>query len=207
MEADWCVGQAIACLDSLGILDNTIVIFTSDNGAVLQDGYQDLGKELAEEKVHDPDNGLRGGKYSLFDAGTHIPMIIYWKGHIAPADSKAYFCQMDLFATLGEYLGGDVPEGLDSESYPDVLLGKDLSKGREVQVLEAQQKLALRHGNYVYIPSYKGAKYNQTGIELGNNDAETLWNLAEDPAQQEDLAGKMPELLSSMREEFEKLKK
>ena len=207
VEADWCVGQAIACLDSLGILDNTIVIFTSDNGAVLQDGYQDLGKELAEEKGHDPDNGLRGGKYSLFDAGTHIPMIIYWKGHIAPADSKAYFCQMDLFATLGEYLGGDVPEGLDSESYPDVLLGKDLSKGREVQVLEAQQKLALRHGNYVYIPSYKGAKYNQTGIELGNNDAETLWNLAEDPAQQEDLAGKMPELLSSMREEFEKLKK
>ena len=207
LEADWCVGQAIACLDSLGILDNTIVIFTSDNGAVLQDGYQDLAKELAEEKGHDPDNGLRGGKYSLYDAGTHIPMVIYWKGHINPASSNAYFCQMDLFATIGEYLKGQVPEGIDSEPLVDVLLGKALTGGREVQVLEAQGMLALRHGDYVYIPSYTGPNYNLTGIELGRNDHETLWNLADDPTQRKDLSEEMPEMLEKMRDEFESITK
>jgi len=202
VEADWCVGQAVACLDSLGLLENTIVIVTSDNGAVLQDGYQDLGKELAEEKGHDPDNGLRGGKYSLFDAGTHIPMVIYWKGHIEPAVSNAWFCQVDLFATIGEMIGAEVPEGLDSEPYVDVFLGKSLSGGRETQILEAQSRLAMRKGEYVYIPTYYGRNTNETGIELGCNENETLWNLAEDPTQIKDLAPEDTTLLNSMRDEY-----
>ena len=202
VEADWCVGQVISCLDSLGLLDNTMVLFTSDNGAVLQDGYQDMAKELAEEKGHDPDNGLRGGKYSLYDAGTHIPFIVYWKGHIEPAVSKAWFCQVDLYATFGGLLGGKVAEGVDSESYPDVLLGKDLSRGRESQILEAQGKLAFRKGDYVFIPTYFGANHNATGIELGVNDHDTLWNLEEDPTQREDRSEANPALLDSMRKEF-----
>ena len=205
VEADWCVGQAIACLDSLGILDNTIVIFTSDNGAVLQDGYQDMALELAEEKGHDPDNGLRGGKYSLYDAGTHIPMIVYWKGHIEPAVSDAWFCQMDLYATFGEMLGSNVPEGLDSEPCLDALLGKDLEKGRESQILEAQGRLALRKGEYVFIPPYSGSNFNETGIELGCNNKASLWNLKEDPAQREDLSSAKPDLLDNMKEEFLRL--
>lgn len=84
-EADWCVGQILDHLDSLGVLDNTLIIFTSDNGAVLQDGYQDEAIELARQQGYDPNDGLRGGKYSLFDGGTHIPFIAYWKGHIKPS--------------------------------------------------------------------------------------------------------------------------
>ncbi len=202
IEADWCVGQAIACLDSLGILDNTIVIFTADNGAVLQDGYQDLALELAIEKGHDPDNGLRGGKYSLYDAGTHIPFIVYWKGHIEPSVSDAWFCQVDLFATFGKMLGLSVPEGLDSKEYVDVFLGKALSGGREAQILEAQGRLALRKDNFAFIPAYSGADTNETGIELGCNDHDTLWDLKEDPAQRKDLSEERPGLLASMKEEF-----
>ena len=204
-EADWCVGQAVACLDSLGILDNTIIIFTSDNGAVLQDGYQDDALELAEEKGHDPDNGLRGGKYSLFDAGTHIPMIVYWKGHIKPAVSDAWFCQIDLFATFGKMFGWNVPDSIDSKAYPKVLLGKDLSRGREEQVLEAQGRLALRQGDYVFIPTYYGQNYNATGIELGCNDHDTLWDLKEDPAQLKEISEEKPELLGNMRERYMEL--
>lgn len=77
MEADWCVGELMAHLEQSGLLENTIVIFTSDNGPVLNDGY----KDMAVEKLgnHDPKGGLRGGKYSLFDAGTHVPFFVYWK--------------------------------------------------------------------------------------------------------------------------------
>lgn len=103
-EADWCVGQIVDHLDSLGVLDNTLIIFTSDNGAVLQDGYQDEAIELAHQQGYDPNDGLRGGKYSLFDGGTHIPFIAYWEGHIKPSVSKACFCQMDLYATLADAL-------------------------------------------------------------------------------------------------------
>lgn len=202
IEADWCVGQAIACLDSLGILDNTIIVFTSDNGAVLQDGYQDLGLELAVEKGHDPDNGLRGGKYSLYDAGTHIPFIVYWKGHIEPSVSNSWFCQVDMYATIGKMLGYSVPEWLDSKEYVDVFLGKSLSGGRENQILEAQGRLALRSGKYVFIPAYSGPDTNETGIELGCNDHDTLWDLEEDPAQRKDLSEVNHELLARMKNLF-----
>ncbi|MBR0532040.1 MAG: sulfatase-like hydrolase/transferase [Bacteroidales bacterium] len=202
VEADWCVGQLVECLDSLGLLDNTLIIFTSDNGAVLQDGYKDEAVELAEKMGHDPDNGLRGGKYSLFDAGTHIPFIVYWKNHVKPAVSTAWFCQMDLYSTLGEYLGGKVANGLDSVSYVDVLFGNSLSGGREIQILEAQGRLALRHGDFVYIPAYKGEKINEALVELGCNEKETLWNLSEDPFQQKDLSVEFPDVLKNMREEF-----
>ena len=200
VEADWCVGQVIAKLRSLGLLENTLVIITSDNGAVLQDGYDDGAEEIATAKGHDPDNGLRGGKYSLYDAGTHIPFIVYWKGHIRPAVSRAYLCQMDLFATLGELTGGKVAEGLDSEAHTDVLLGRELEGGREAQIIEAQGRLAYRKGHYVMIPAYTGANVNSTGIELGNNAEDTLWDLEADPAQGAPLND--PERLRSMKEEF-----
>ena len=183
VEADWCVGQVVEKLRSLGLLENTMIIITSDNGAVLQDGYDDSAEEIAIAAGHDPDNGLRGGKYSLYDGGTHIPFIVYWKGHIEPAVSEAYFCQMDLYATLGEITGGKVAEGLDSESYPEVLLGKALTGGRPSQILEAQGRLAYREGSYVLIPAYDGANYNSTGNELGCNGYDSLWDLKSDPAQ------------------------
>ena len=202
IEADWCTGQIISHLDSLGLLDNSLIIFTSDNGAVLQDGYDDRAEEDALAAGHDPDGGLRGGKYSLYDAGTHIPMIVYWKGHILPAVSEAYFCQVDLFASLAALIGGKVPEGLDTQGYPDVLTGKDLTGGRDVQILEAQGRLALRQGHYVMIPAYSGENYNSTGIELGCNDHDTLWDLLVDPTQSHDISGEDPIRTRQMKELF-----
>ncbi len=201
-EADWCVGQILDHLDSLGALDNTLVIFTSDNGAVLQDGYQDEALELATEQGYDPDNGLRGGKYSLFDGGTHIPFILYWKGHIQPSVSKACFCQMDLFATLAGILGGTIPEGLDSEAYPEALVGSDTLKGRETLILEAQGRLALKQNNYVMIPAYSGSNENPTGIDFGLNPEVTLWDLSKDRSQKEDIAKENKDIVESMMQTF-----
>lgn len=202
VEADWCVGEIVSYLDSLGVLENTLVIITSDNGAVLQDGYDDMAEQIANEKHHDPDNGLRGGKYSLYDAGTHVPFITYWKGKIKPARSKAYVCLMDLYASFADLLGAKVPENLDSQNYIDALLGKDLKDGRENQILEAQGRLAYRKGHYVMIPPYSGINYNSTGIELGNNSYYSLWDLEKDPKQTSNLAESHPELLETMKEEF-----
>jgi arylsulfatase A-like enzyme len=205
MEADWCVGQLIHHLDSLGLLENTLVIFTSDNGAVLQDGYEDQALELAQEHNYDPSYGLRGGKYSLYNGGTHIPFIVYWKGAIKPAVSKAYFCQVDLYASLGKLIGGNVPDSLESQPLTDVLLGKQLDGGREVQVMEAQGKLALRWKNYEMIPPYAGNAMGATHIELGNSKEYALYDMDADPREQHNLAAEQPELLEEMKKMYAKL--
>lgn len=205
VEADWCVGELIKHLDSLGILENTLIILTSDNGAVLQDGYRDQADSLAQVYGHDPSGGLRGGKYSLFDGGTHVPFIVYWKNHIKPAVSQAYICQMDLYPTFAAILNVTPPENLDGESHPDVLIGKKLSGGRKTQILEAEKRLALREGNFVLIPPYKGAERNSTGNELGNLDDFAMFDLSTDPLQRENIADKNPEKVEKMKQAFSKI--
>ena len=78
LEADWCIGEFIKTLQDEGILDNTLIIFSSDNGPVLNDGYYDDAVEKLGN--HTPWGPLRGGKYSLFEAGTRVPFVVYWNG-------------------------------------------------------------------------------------------------------------------------------
>ncbi len=198
-EADWCVGEVLAYLDEKGLMDNTIVIFTSDNGPVLNDGYDDKAEEMLGD--HDPRNGTRGGKYSLFDGGTHIPLIISWKGHIAPAVSDALVCQMDFFASLGKLIGGNVPAGLDSRDISDAFLGKS-STGRQSLVHEAEGRLALRKGDYTMIPPYEGPERNYSGNELGNLPDYALFDMKADPSQMTDIADREPAKLEEMKREL-----
>lgn len=204
VEADWCVGEIIDALDSLNILDNTIVIFSSDNGPVFDDGYKDQARELTGE--HSPTGNLRGGKYSLYDGGTRVPLFVYWKGQIQPAVSDALVCQMDLLASLGELVGAQYPEGLDSQNYLSTFLGQN-PEGRPELVFEAQGRLGLRQGDYILIPPYKGPKTNATGNELGNLKDWALFNVYYDTKEVNDLAQVMPERLESMKKEFMELTK
>ncbi len=198
-EGDWCVGEVLAYLEKKGLMDNTIVIFTSDNGPVLDDGYQDFAVEMLGS--HDPRNGTRGGKYSLFDGGTHIPLIISWKGHIEPGVSDALVCQMDFFASFGSLLGADVPDGLDSENTLKAFLGQS-DTGRKVLIQEAEGRLAIREGDYAMIPPYVGPERNKTENELGNLPDYGLYDLTQDPGQQFNIAEEEPERLEAMKRKF-----
>ena len=199
---DAYVGQVINELSSLGLLDNTLIIFTSDNGPVLDDGYQDFAVEMLGS--HDPRNGTRGGKYSLFDGGTHIPLIISWEGHIEPGKSDALVCQMDFFASFGSLIGADVPEGLDSENTLKAFLGKSDS-GRKVLIQEAEGRLAIREGSYAMIPPYIGPERNKTKNELGNLPYYGLYDLRQDPGQQFNIAQDEPERLEAMKKAFSEI--
>lgn len=204
-EADWCVGELMQYLEEKGLLENTMIIFSSDNGPVLDDGYKDLAKELAGD--HDPKGGLRGGKYSLYDAGTHIPLFIYWKGQIQPMVSNALVCQMDLAASIAILIGSKIPEKLDSCNYLDAFMGKT-QKGRKELVLEAMGRTAYRQGDWIMIPPYKGSKINKnTGNELGNLDDYGLFNLKNDSQQQYNSADENPRLLEKMKLRYSELTK
>ena len=199
VEADWCVGEVLSYLNAKGLLDNTLVIFTSDNGPVINDGYYDD----AEERLgsHDPRCGTRGGKYSLYDGGTHIPLIVYWKGHVRAGLSEDIVSQLDFFASLGHLVGGNVPENIDSRDHLDTFLGNK-GEARESIVLEAQGRLCYRAGDFALMPPYKGPVANITKNELGNLDHWSLFNLKEDRGQLNDLSATSPEVLEKLKSDF-----
>lgn len=199
MEADWVIGEFIKTLESEGVLENTLIIFSSDNGPVLNDGYNDLAVEKLGD--HQPAGSLRGGKYSLFEAGTRVPFITYWKGTIKPQVSDALVSQLDLLSSLADFVGSDVKTG-DSENLLPVLLGKSES-GRTSLVIEATSRTAFRQGDWVMIPPYDGPAVNKlVQIELGNSKQYQLYNIKADPGQQNNLAETKPEKLKEMQQDF-----
>ena len=203
LEADWCIGEFMKTLKGEGILENTLVVFTSDNGPVLNDGYYDD----AVEKIgkHDPNGGLRGGKYSIFEAGTRVPFITYWKGKIQPGTSDAVVCQMDLLASIANLVGTE-DATTDSKELLTTLMG-ETNTGRENLIIEATGKTALRHGDWLMIPPYKGKNFREkVGIEVGNLPEFQLYNLKEDTGQQNNLAKSNPEKLEELLKIFESLR-
>lgn len=205
VEADWCIGELINALEEFGLIENTFIIFSSDNGPVLDDGYHD--EAVTSLGDHIPTGGLRGGKYSLFDAGTHVPFIVSWPSNIKPGTSEAIVSQVDLMASMASLLGVD-NQAPDSENILDALTGKS-ENGREYVVTEGTNgKVALRKNNWVYIPPYKGAAISTwVNIELGNSSEKQLYNISEDPYQQTNLAEDFPEIVEEMKNYLENIRK
>lgn len=204
MEADWCVGELMAHLEKLGLLDNTLIIFSSDNGPVLNDGYFDDAVEKLGN--HKPAGPLRGGKYSLFDAGTHVPFFVYWKDEIKPLVSDAMVCQMDLLASLATLVKQPIKGNYDSRDILPALMGKS-NQGRTELVVEANGRMAFRSGNWAMIPPYKGPKRNATGNETGNLPDFGLYNLKTDIGQMTNSATQDPEQLEKLKSRFYELTK
>lgn len=205
VEADAMIGELIKTLEEEGLAENTLIIFSSDNGPVVNDGYKDESVERLGD--HTPWGPFRGGKYSLFEAGTRVPFVVYWPGKIKPDVSDAMICQLDLFASLGKLAGHDqdYPD-TDSENLLDVLLGSS-NEGRDELILEATGRTAFRQGDWVMIPPYEGPAVNEwVNIELGNSDEYLLYNLKEDPGQENNLADKMPDKLEEMIQNYERIR-
>ncbi len=201
LQLDWTVGQLKAFLEKNGLLENTLIIFTSDNGQVIDDGY----KDDAVEKLgnHKPGGIYRGGKYSAFEAGTKVPFIVYWKGKLAPGKiNTALFSQVDLYASLAKFAGGTVEKGQapDSRDHLDVLLNKS-SQSRDFLVEQSlNNTLSLIMGNWKYIETSGGPKMNkETNTELGNATEPQLYNLAEDPGETKNIADRYPEKVKEMK--------
>jgi arylsulfatase A-like enzyme len=206
IEEDWAVSQILATLDRLHLTQDTLVIFTSDNGPVLDDGYQDG----AEEKVgnHKPANGFRGGKYSNFEGGTRIPFIVRWPGHVKAGISDALVCQIDFLASFAaltkQTLGAG--DGPDSENVLAALLGKS-STGRRVLV-EQGNGLAIRQENWKYIEPSNRPKVNpQTHTEMGNDPQPQLYELSSDPGERSNVAERNVEKTKELAELLRRIRK
>ena len=205
LQFDWTVGEIIEALKKAGIEDNTLIVLSSDNGPVVDDGYADQAVELLGD--HTPWGAFRGGKYSSFEAGTRVPMIVNWPAEVQSGVSNALVSQIDLFASLASLVGGDIESGVapDSQNQLEAFLGKD-AKGRDY-VIEQAGSLSISDGEWKYISPSKGAAYNKlTNTELGNNKQDQLYNLKQDIGEKNNLAEKRPEIVERMKSLLDKEK-
>ena len=210
LQLDWTVGEIMKQLEASGITNNTMVIFSSDNGPVLDDGYQD--EAVTKLNGHTPNGILRGGKYSVLEAGTRIPLILSWPDVVQPKVSSAMVSQMDLLASFSSLLNQAIPKGdaPDSENTLDAFLGKS-DKGRDIlieqggNVLGKGGALAIVKGNWKYIPANDGIPFDKlVAIETGNSSEPQLYNLENDLGEKNNLAKKYPKKVKELSKLLEK---
>lgn len=206
-EMDWCVGEMLDALDRCGLKEDTIVVFSSDNGPVLNDGYYDEAVELCGD--HRPAGPLRGGKYSMYDGGTRVPFIVSWPGNVETGESDALVSQVDFLASFAALAGVslDADAGPDSVDVLDALLGQS-DEGRAEIVLEGiQAKTVLRQGDWVFIPPHQGPPVNtNVNIETGNSPVPQLYYLADDIGQIENVASVYPDVAERMADRLREIR-
>ena len=205
LEADWCVSEFLKELDRLHLAKNTLVILTSDNGPVLDDGYKDQAAELIGN--HKMAGELRGGKTSLYDGGTCVPFLLRWPATVRPGVQEALVCQMDLLASLSSLVGEPCLSHTDSQNTLPVFLGKS-THGRKELVVEGMFNYAFRQGDWVMIPPYPSYyKDSDEDNFSGFSNSYQLYNLKEDIGQRNNLAEKEKQRLRRMMMRFEELKR
>jgi arylsulfatase A len=200
VQLDWCVGELLAALDRLKLAENTLVVFCSDNGPVLDDGY----KDGAVEKLggHKPAGPFAGGKYTVQEGGTRTPFIARWPGRVKPGVSDEVVCTVDLAASLARLTGVELPADacLDSLDVLGALLGEPGAKGRDYLVQQDNGQagnFGLRAGDW---------KLQRRGGKKGKGKpAVTLYDLAKDPGETADLAAKHPDVVKRLAEKLDTL--
>ncbi|ACA87922.1 sulfatase family protein [Shewanella woodyi] len=208
VQLDWMTGQIVKELEKQGIAENTIVIFTSDNGPVLDDGYHDNAVEMLGN--HKPSGPFRGGKYSAYEAGTRVPTIVYWPEHIQPKESDALTTQIDIYASMAELLRLDLveDEAIDSIPQLDAWLGRT-ENGREFLVKESVGTISLRHGEWKYIRPFLDDALpdwlKNKDIEVGLQKSEQLYKLTDDMAEQHNLANSHSDRVNNMKQKLEQI--
>jgi len=202
IQLDWGVGEPMKTLDRLELTENTLVVFCSDNGPVVTDGYKDNAGKLL--KGHKPAGPYSGGKYTSLEGGTRTPFITYWKGRIAPGVSDKMVATIDLPASLAALVGVDLPETAcpDSFNLLGALLGEEDAVARDhiVQQVTSTKGLALRGGKWKIICRFP----SHPKLTLATQrDSCRLFDLDEDPAEKKNVAKANPEVVERLLGELD----
>lgn len=211
VQFDWCVGEVVRALEEKGVLENTLIILTSDNGPVLDDGYDDHAEELVG--AHSPTGGLRGGKYSTFEGGTRVPFIVHWPAMIREhAVKDGLVSQVDFLDVMASIVGVGKGEPLSPDGYPSqaaTWLGKD-EDGRPFTVgMASNHTLSLCMSGWKYIEPKGGPAMVPWGprIETGYSAAPQLFRSVDGEVDEKNnLANEYPAMVNGMRDELEKIR-
>jgi arylsulfatase A len=206
VELDYKVGAIIHILEELGLDEQTLIIFCSDNGPVLDDGYKDGAIEMLGD--HKPAGPYRGGKYSPYEGGTRTPYITYWPGTIQPGTSDAMVSTVDLAVSLNHLAGNNVPAGTFPDSYDvlDALLGRKNAPGRAFVFEEGVRSFGLRKGEWKLVDHQTEDEVRRLTFYKPAGHRYELYNLSEDPAEENNLFTAQPDVAGEMMDHYEKIK-
>ena len=219
-QTDWTVGQVLDALQRCGAADDTLVIFTSDNGAEVTGEVKPGVYDRVQQYAHRSSGDLRGAKRDAWEGGHRVPFIARWPGKIpAATESDQTMCHVDFIATVAAILEAQLPENAaeDSVNVLPVLLGKKLTAPiRDATIHHsAHGKFAIRKGNWVLIDAPSGDDNNAHGEPqwlkaersyTPHDQPGELFNLSEDPAQRLNHFADQPQLVSRLKALLEKYK-
>lgn len=205
VELDWCVGELMKTLDRLKLTEETLVVFCSDNGPVLDDGYKDGA--ITKIGNHRAAGIYTGGKYSVYEGGTRTPFITRWPGQISPGQSDEVVCTIDLAASFASLTGQSMADDacVDSFNLLGVLLGEDGAKGRDHLVQQDNGNggtFGLRVGDWK-LHRYDKRKAKNVLVEQKLVKTKVpnfqLFNLANDPSEQTNVIGENPDVAEKLK--------
>lgn len=208
VQFDWCVGQILETLERLKLTDKTLVVLCSDNGPVLDDGYQDA----AVEKIgaHRAAGPFSGGKYSVYEGGTRTPFITWWPGTIQPGVSDEMVCTIDLAASVAGMVGVALPAEActDSIDVHAAFLGEDGAKGREHLVQQdngSRGTFGFRAGKWKLLQHPRKSAYNLVvERQLAGTPVPEfqLFDLSSDPGEKNDLMEQHPDVAARLKQQL-----
>ncbi len=210
-QTDWCAGEILKALDAIRATENTIVIFTADNGT------ERYGYERILNFDHHSSAPFRGLKRDIYEGGHHVPFVVRWPGKIREgAICEEVISQVDLLKTLSGIIDAELPKGLahDSHDFGDVWLGRGSDAGiRKATVQNTfKGKYAIRKGDWLYI-NYKSGYHTPPPDWVEDHfgyssltDTVQLFNLKEDIAQKINLADRIPEKVKQLQMELETIR-
>lgn len=211
VQLDWCVGELMKALERLNLTEKTLVVFCSDNGPVMDDGYKDDALEkLGDHRAAGP---FTGGKYSVYEGGTRTPFITSWKGRIQPQVSDEVVCTIDLAASLAALTGQTLPDDacLDSFDVLGALLGDRDARGRDHLVQQDNGRsgsYGLRVGDWKLQRHDRSSSRNQVvekQLENTRVPKFQLFNLADDPAEKKNVIDQHPEVAEKLQQQLQKI--
>jgi arylsulfatase A-like enzyme len=200
LMVDRTVEEISKALKEQGIEENTLLVFTSDNGCSPTADFQQLAT-----KGHDPSYLFRGHKADIFEGGHRVPYLVSWPAKVKPGTSDRLLCTTDLFATVADIIGVTYPDSVavDSYSYLSALNLKSKAKERASVVHHSiNGSFAIRKGEWkaVFCPGSGGwsaPKPNSKAIE--ELPPVQLYNLKEDVAEEVNLQAQHPEMVEEFR--------
>jgi arylsulfatase A-like enzyme len=202
LQVDDTVGQITAALERAGVAENTIVIFTADNGCSPQADFEELGK-----LGHHPSHVFRGHKADIYEGGHRIPLIVRWPEKIRPASvCRETVCLVDLMATCADIVGAELPDdaGEDSVSNLPVWQGRSLDRSlREATVHHSiDGSFSVRKGKWKLemCPGSGGWSSPRPGEECEGLPPIQLYDLDADIGERRNVQGEHPEVVEELRE-------
>ncbi len=207
MQVDWTVGEILKAVDEAGIADNTLLLFTTDNGCSPSANIPEL-----EAAGHDQNYIYRGHKADIYEGGHRVPFIVRWPGVVKPASrSKQLVGQIDFYATAAEIVEAKLPPEAapDSISFLPVLTGEATLPIRNSIVSQSiQGQFAVRDGEWKLClgPDSGGWSEPKPGqVDVSKSPVMQLFNLASDPREEKNLYNQQPERVERMQQQLREL--